>query len=255
MYTVAHLTDLHLDGGTTSRIRFERTVAYLRQLKTPVDCIVLTGDIIEAGAIEEYRTVAEALAGDIPVLSCPGNSDQRAALRAALLPSCSADAHDTELSLDYARTVGDLTIIMLDSSVPGQYYGELSAATLRWLAGTLAALPAAAPVLIALHHPPIALGHPVVDQLRLRNADDLAAIVRRYPNVIALLAGHTHAGTATLFAGRPFLVAPGVHSGLHLPWERVAEGQSLIDDTAPPALALHRIDDQYRITSYFRALP
>ena len=66
MYTIAHLTDSHLDGGDGARSRFERVMAYLHDLPTPVDLLILTGDLIEGGAVAEYRTIAEAVAGDTP---------------------------------------------------------------------------------------------------------------------------------------------------------------------------------------------
>jgi Icc protein len=145
-------------------------------------------------------------------------------------------------------------VIMLDSSVPGQYHGVLAAETIAWLEATLAALPRDMPVLIGMHHPPVELGHPGVDPLRLSDAAPLAATLQRYPNVAAVLVGHTHTATATTFAGRPLLVAPGIHSSLRLPWEKAAPGQSLLDETAAPALAIHLLHDDARITTYYRTI-
>lgn len=60
-------------------------MAYLRSLSTPVDLIVVTGDLIQGDAAGEYRAIAEAVAGDIPAPFCPGNSDQRDPFRTILL--------------------------------------------------------------------------------------------------------------------------------------------------------------------------
>ena len=56
-------------------------------------------------------------------------------------------------------SVGELRLVMLDSSVPGAPYGELEPATLAWLDRTLAAAPDQ-PALVALHHPPFPVRHP-----------------------------------------------------------------------------------------------
>ena len=42
MYTIAHLSDPHLDGGEAARRGFRRVVDYLRGLATPVDRVVLS---------------------------------------------------------------------------------------------------------------------------------------------------------------------------------------------------------------------
>ncbi|HEY8600195.1 MAG TPA: hypothetical protein VIL85_17290 [Thermomicrobiales bacterium] len=128
---------------------------------------------------------------------------------------------------------------MIDSSVPGQYHGAFNPETIDWLNRTLAGLPRDMPVLLGMRHPPIALGHPGVARARLPDVEPLAATLRRYPDVVAVLVGHTHAATVTTFAGRPLLVAPGIHSSLRLPWERAAEGESLITMAAPPGLTIH----------------
>lgn len=254
MYTIAHLSDPHLDGGAASRSRFERVMAYVRTLPTSVDLLVLTGDLIEGGAVSEYRAIAETVAGDIPALCCPGNSDQRGPFRAALLPGRTANDTPADAPINYAWSFGAVTVIMLDSSVPGRYHGALDTGTIRWLHTTLAELPRDTPVLLGMHHPPIELGHPGVDRVRLLDAAPLAATLRQYPNVAAILVGHTHASTATTFAGRPLLVAPGIHSSRRLPWEKAADGQSLIDETAPPGLAIYLLHDDARITTYYRTI-
>ena len=38
MYTIAHLSDTHLDGGDEARSRFARVIAYLHGLQPPPIC-------------------------------------------------------------------------------------------------------------------------------------------------------------------------------------------------------------------------
>jgi 3',5'-cyclic AMP phosphodiesterase CpdA len=250
---IAHLSDPHLDAGAASRQRFDRAVGYLRSVTAPLTAIVVTSDIIEAGAVEEYAHVAAALDGIAPTLYCPGNSDQRGPFRAALL-SDQVAATDIDGPINYARTLGERTFIMLDSSVPGDYRGALDEGTLAWLRATLAALPRSATVILGLHHPPVEVGHPGVDRVRLQDPAPLAQALRNYPQIAAVLVGHTHAATATTFAERPLLIAPGLHARLRLPWEADAVTAPLIDPSAPPALALHLLHDDRRITTYYQTL-
>jgi len=120
-----------------------------------------------------------------------------------------------------------------------------------WLQETLAGIPAKTPVVIALHHPPIALGNPPIDQLGLRDSQEFAEVLKQYPNIVAILVGHTHGATATTFAGRPLIVAPGIHSSLRFPWE---DAQTFLDAAVAPAIAIHILDDDQRLTTHFRSI-
>ena len=48
------------------------------------------------------------------------------------------------------------------------------------------------PLLVCLHHPPLPVGSAWLDGVGLRNADELLAIIERYPTVRAVLGGHVH---------------------------------------------------------------
>ena len=64
------------------------------------------------------------------------------------------------------------------------------------------------PSLLALHHPPFAVGIPGMDRLRCRGEGLLADWLSRHPEVAAVLCGHVHRFVATTFAGRPAATAP-----------------------------------------------
>ena len=50
----------------------------------------------------------------------------------------------------------------------------------------------------------------LLDTLGLNNADALAAVVRRYPNVIGVLSGHIHYSHVTAFANTVSYTTPAV---------------------------------------------
>jgi 3',5'-cyclic-AMP phosphodiesterase len=239
----AQVTDPHLDGTGTTRDRLRRVVAELARSIETIDLILVTGDAVQSAAfanapadaiLAEYRLAHEMLSPIAPVGYCPGNADD-----------ATFDTFIAELGIDKVNHRVDasgVTFLMLDSRILGELPGHLDDTTLAWLEASLEA--EAGPVVIALHHPPIAYGQPVIDTLKLDNADALEAVVRRYPQVVGLLCGHTHTAIAARFADRPIFVAPGVHSSGRLPWIPQEPGTPPIDPTAPPAYAMHRIDGE-----------
>ena len=162
---------------------------------------MLTGDLVEHGRPEEYhrlRALAEPWIARIgaPAVWVAGNHDDRSALREHLLGE-PAGARP----LDHVARLGDLRIVVLDSTVPGQPYGELSAGQLNWLRAELAQ-PAPDGTVLALHHPPLPSASRLSQLMRLRNRHDLGkAIIGT--DVRIVLSGHTHVVSAGALAGVP----------------------------------------------------
>jgi len=241
--TIGHITDLHLDGTESSRRRLILVIDAFLSHARRVDALVITGDVVEVGDAEdpqaEYefaRAQTERLG--VPTLWCAGNSD----------------GADPE-GFGGAITLPGLTILALDSHVPGSFAGafddEQLVAAREALAGHRNN---DSSVLLALHHPPVALGHETVDGIRLLDADPLAALVTEQPSVVGILAGHTHAACSSTFAGVPLVLAQGVHSNGQLPLDIREPWSDLIDETAEPAYAVHLVIEG-RLVSYFRTVP
>jgi Icc protein len=81
--------------------------------------------------------------------------------------------------------------VMLDSTVPGKDHGRLAAAELLRLDAALAQH-RDAHALVCLHHHPVPHGSRWLDELMVRNADDLFAVLDRHAGVRGLAWGHTH---------------------------------------------------------------
>jgi 3',5'-cyclic-AMP phosphodiesterase len=253
MTLIAHLSDTHLDGGERALRRTRAVLEWLHGI--PVDAILVTGDVTDHGTAAEYEQAAAEFTADVPVLLLPGNHDERSAFRRVLLADDgAAGSTDGHAPLNRLHRVGGLTFALCDSTVPGRSEGRLAAETADWLRAVLAA--ADGPVLVCLHHPPVLIGHPLMDEIMLRRPEELAAVIEGRPNVAAVLCGHAHQPIATTFAGTPLVVAPGVVSTLRLPWTVPGPltWSAAVDLDEPPGVALHVIDDVGRVTTHFRSL-
>jgi 3',5'-cyclic-AMP phosphodiesterase len=262
MPVIAHLSDLHLGGSDHALARVRAVVDTVRRLT--VDAVLVTGDVAEHGAVEEYeQAVAELGAFEVPVLALPGNHDERTAFRAVLLAdggpiagAVGGPRGGPDAAVNASHLVGGVLLALCDSGVPGESPGRLDEATLAWLDSVLTAHAGSA--LVCLHHPPVPTGLSIMDEILLTNPDDLAAVVTGHPQVTAVLAGHAHLGLTCTFAGRPLVVAPGVVSTLRLPWQLPSPGNwvdAVEPEAAPPGFVVHHVDGDGRLTSYPRAVP
>ncbi|QKV96914.1 metallophosphoesterase [Streptomyces sp. NA02950] len=258
MLVFAQISDVHLGqdrgyGGARAAERTRRVMAYLNGLPGRLDAILATGDIADHGTEEEYREAAAILTSPLPVLTCPGNHDERAAYRRHFLGEDSSGA-DATTPVNRAHRLPGATFLMCDSSVPGRGEGLLDDVTLAWLDGELADSPQDVPAFVAFHHPPLPLHIPSVDAIRQFQAERLEKVLDRYDHVVALLCGHAHTAATTTFAGLPLLAAPGVVSTLTLPGESGSQDDPLNYDL-PPMVAFHVLDDTNRVTTHFRTVP
>lgn len=245
---LAHISDLHIgqdrgDGGARALRRATDVVERLNRIDGEVDGVLVTGDIADHGLAEEYAVVRELLATiRFPVLTCPGNHDDRTAYLGTLLREPQADG-----AVNRVHRVGGYTIAMCDSSIPRRDEGLLDDDTLTWLDKVL--VESEDPALVCFHHPPLPLHVPLVDGIRLQEAHRLADVLAGHDNVAAVLCGHAHTGAASTFAGRPLVVAPGVVSTLVLPFESA----DVVDYDLPPAIAFHVFGDDGGLVTHFRS--
>ncbi|GAA4227311.1 metallophosphoesterase [Actinomadura meridiana] len=242
MFLFAQLSDTHLDGGDHRLERAARVMARVNDV--PLDAVLITGDIVEDGEPAQYRQARKELRSPYPVLMCPGNHDARGPYREGLLDEPFDDG-----PINRAHKVSGVVFLMCDSTVPGKGRGFLDDETIGWLDRQLAAEPDA-PTFVCFHHPPVTLNIPFVDRIRQFGEERLAETVARHPQIVAVLCGHAHTATATTFAGRPLLVAPGVVSTLRLPGE---EG-GVADYDAPPGLTFHVLHDDGLLTTHYRTV-
>lgn len=253
MFTIAHLSDSHLGAHATATGRTERVLQHVDALTPRPDVVLLTGDIADHGAPQEYREARALLdgrAGGVPLLMCPGNHDIRAAY-GAILRDLPVDRPDDPIN--EAHVIGGVKFCMLDSLVtaaPGERidHGFLGPVTLEWLDRELAS---GEPSFVCLHHPPADVHLDLMDPIGLRDGAELATVLGRHDNVIATLAGHAHSACAMTFAGRPLLLPGGLVSTVTLD----AEPLPVLTSELPPMFAVHFVDADKQVITHWRALP
>ncbi|MQY19699.1 phosphodiesterase [Nocardia macrotermitis] len=206
-----HFSDTHLIGegalydAVDAVERLRGLLAQAEASRITPDAIVFTGDLTDQGEPDAYdrlRALVEPLAEQLgaPVVWVPGNHDDRAALRERLL-----DESGSAEPLDRVHVVDGLRIIVLDSTVPGEHYGEVTDGQLAWLRSVLAE-PAPFGSILAMHHPPVPCIQDLAVTVELREQRRLAEVLRG-TDVRAILAGHLHFSTTATFAGIPVSVA------------------------------------------------
>jgi Icc protein len=241
---IAHISDVHIDSEQRSVDRAQGVMRYLAGLRTPVDVLLVTGDIADHGTEQEYERVRQVIDLPVPTLILPGNHDVREAYRKVLL-----DETPSNGPINRSHRVNGMFFAMCDSSIPGRNDGLLAAETLDWLDAELTAA-ADLPAFVCFHHPPVTVGVPFIDEIRQFSTERLARIVAGHDNVVAVLCGHAHTSAVSLFAGKPLIVAPSVASTLVLPFE----SDGVIDRELPSMLAFHILDDDRRLTTHYRAV-
>lgn len=201
---VAQLSDIHADGSVEALARLDRALEWLAPLRP--DVVIVSGDLVEDNSTRSYQDVRHCLqAIGAPFFAVPGNADDVLAMRPAF-----ADLYGWAMGdrLNVSGRSGPLRLIGLDVTVPGAGHGD-AAPVLNWLEAELAV--SEAPVLLFLHQNPFASGGDSLDRNMCRNADRLAAVIRRAGDrVLAVTCGHVHRPVVTQFAGRPATICPSV---------------------------------------------
>ena len=200
------LSDPHLFGradralrGVVTRASLQAVLHHARAHHWDAEALLLTGDLVNDDAAG-YATVRELL-GHLgkPVWCLPGNHDDVEAMRRELAaaPFATGGHHD----------LGGWRVIMLDSCVPGQAHGRISAAELARLDAALAGA-GERHVLVSLHHHPVRMASRWLDSVGLQNADEFFAITDRHPQLRAILWGHVHQSYDSRRKGVRLLAVP-----------------------------------------------
>lgn len=225
-----HLTDVHIshrapadsDLMTDTAATLSAVLRTIEELEPQPRFIVVSGDLTHNGETESYLKFAELMkTASLPVVTALGNHDSRPNFYAASGMEAGEEPYCHE------QTIGDLHVIVLDSSVAGRIGGALDDIQFAFLEAALARAPERRKIVV-VHHPPALAGmNPRSwESLDAQSSERLAASLKGQ-RVEAILCGHVHFDRVIHWNGIPVIVSTGLHNSIDLAHSnalRVVEG-------------------------------
>jgi 3',5'-cyclic-AMP phosphodiesterase len=212
-WTIVQLTDCHLfadqdgslgDIATWPRLRL--VLADIRRRAPDFDFLVVTGDTAHDEATATYEAFRDELGDWVERLRIvPGNHDDRGALTRVFPRGCRPFAD----RIGFLVETDGWVVIGLDSQLGDETPGELGPRQFARLRARLEGRPGLDTVLF-LHHPPIPVGSPWLDEIGLRDAGELDALLEAHPQVRAVISGHVHQEASGTIGGAPVHTTPAV---------------------------------------------
>jgi Icc protein len=204
--------------------------------------VLITGDLTHDERAESYESLREILGDWLPHCRLiPGNHDDRILIRQIFPELVPVNGELINFSVESAgwRLIG------LDSHVDGEVSGRIGESQLRWLADELTAH-ATQPTILFVHHPPVSVDSAWLDRIGLHDADALLDIVRSFPQVRSISAGHVHQEFAVTIDGLEIVTTPS--TGVQF---RPSEDE-MVCDTIPPGFRTFRLTDNAYETQVIR---
>lgn len=238
---IAQISDTHVrpqgqlyQGVVDSNKMLLAAVQKINQLSPAPDLVLLSGDIVDEGRVDEYAMARELLAPlKAPLLMIPGNHDDRSNLLNAF-PEHDYLPRSGACNFVYSGG-GPLRVIGLDISVPDLHHGDMSDQAVEWLEEILSLEPDK-PTIIMMHQPPFLSGIPYIDEYCCRRGERLAKLVLKYLAVERIVCGHIHRFMQLRFGGTLLCTAPSTTTAIALQLSPEAHEASYVE---PPALLLH----------------
>jgi len=213
MTAVLQISDTHIvphgalvSGRLDTADALERLVTRITSIRDQIgsiDALLVSGDLSDDGSTESYERFTSLIAPlDLPTYVIPGNHDARDPMRTVFTDSLPLFG-----PLNWARQIGEIHLIGLDTLVEGKGLGTLAPDSLSFLENELSQA-RGLPVLLALHHPPFACGIKFMDAIGLTNKDDLCSVVAEYSGTLRMVCGHIHNMIVSDIAGHIAISAP-----------------------------------------------
>ncbi|MEL6769135.1 MAG: phosphodiesterase [Pseudomonadota bacterium] len=203
------------------------------------DLVIFSGDLAHDGLPEAYALLRRELARlPMPWQILPGNHDDRAEMR-AVFPEL---ASDEDGFLQSFRDVDGARLVFLDTVDPGVHSGAYCARRRTWLANALEGA-AGRPAHLFMHHPPMSIAMPRLDQYSLAEPEAFARVLEGH-DIRHIFFGHVHRPVSGSWKGIAFSSSPGTNHQNQLD---LTEGPENLSSLEPPAYAVILIDAETTI--------
>jgi len=224
LLTFIHISDTHLNPDPNYTKDYadytpiEGATALIEHLQTltfPIDFILHTGDVVYDPDDNAYAAVKDVFAPiDIPIHYIAGNHDDNNGLQRHLMGRA-----DEEIipNLHYEFEVNGVQVICVDSNGPAEVpAGYVPDEQLDWL-DTLCTADDNRPLVIAVHHNPVPVGVPWLDNwMRITNGLDFHNIVKRASSrLVGVFHGHIHQQTTVYREGVMYSAAASPWTQFH----------------------------------------
>jgi Icc protein len=200
------ITDCHLGSKTPPGFEHsaeQRLSAVVQALlsESDIDHLLLTGDLAQFGEQSQYDALATLLAPlQAPQHWIAGNHDEAAFLT------------DKPCFNQRVISLGDGWGLILLNSIDdrdGKGSGSLGVAERAWLNETLLCTQGRFDhLLLAVHHPPVAVGSAWQDAISLGDSDLFAEGIEKDDRIRGILCGHLHQEHSLTFANTKVWVTP-----------------------------------------------
>jgi Icc protein len=198
-------SDPHLMADPHAALRGLQTLASMQQVlahaggrRLNIDALVCSGDIVNDQPDGYAHFVRELAAFGKPVYCIPGNHDDPVRLRSALA--------QPPFQVGGYADLGAWRIVLVDSCLPGQVRGRVSASELAALDAALRGAPHFAMVFV--HHHPVSMGSRWLDAVGIENADEFFRVLDGHAQLRAISWGHVHQCFDTRRRGVRLLATP-----------------------------------------------
>jgi len=192
--TVIQITDTHLFKSDTHEMfgvntnkNFYSVMDYLHEQKeiTP-DLFLLTGDLSQDESEESYIKIVEKMNEfGKKIYWVPGNHDNIEVMKKIFSTS--------PLFLPVKNiNLNTWGFILLNTKMNGSDKGFLSENELRYLEESLNNFNDQKSIGVIMHHHPVTVNTPLIDQYILTNSSHFWNIVNRHSNVKLIMCGHVH---------------------------------------------------------------
>lgn len=204
---VVQISDPHLFADVSGRLlgmnteqSFQKVMSLIRHEQPNFDLLLATGDIAQAPAPSTYVRFHQAISTfGVPQFWLQGNHD---------LDHIFGSGHPSrECTGPILIEAGAWRIIMLNSSIDHEISGSFDPTELAWLADALDTS-RHHPVMVCLHHHPLAVGSYWLDQHMLNNALAFWTLIEQHNNVAVVLHGHVHQHVDYQYGGIRVLACP-----------------------------------------------
>ena len=193
---ILQLTDLHVFSEPHTRLKniptrecLQDVADFIRNESIEFDHLVITGDHTHDEQTVSYQAVRDILCDWMDKLwQVPGNHDDRAILKHVF--------HDRTLNestdrVNFEFSANGWLCLGLDTHVPGEVYGNIDEAQIEWIRARMQSH-SNPPTILFMHHPPVILGSPWMDQIGLHGMDLLQQLICQTSQIQLVCCGHVH---------------------------------------------------------------